>query len=331
MASGTSPWTLKHLASVPYSDPPSRLRTLDIWLPQPPAGSSPSPPDSGIWLVYVHGGAWRDPLKDSHCIEPALSHLSSSSSSDAGTTLDHVVGVASLNYRLSPYPSHPSHPSDPNDAERCARHPTHVRDVAQGLRFLQRQHGMKRWIGIGHSCGATLLSQLVSGIGLDEQGGGATSFTGGPEALILLEGIYNIPLMLKNHSPPACPQNIADIYKTFVAEAFGDNNDDGATYLAVSPVSGKYNVQQWPEGRLLVLCHSYEDELVERAQRDVMCVALDREGWSIVMEVGDEEDEVRAEGRRVLNVRDLQGLHDWIWEDGKQIATLILDVVQRLI
>ena len=180
--------------------------------------------------------------------------------------------------------------------------------------------------------GATILSQLVSGIGLEEQdsdgGGGSASFAGGPEALILLEGIYNIPLMLKNHSPPGCSQQISDIYKTFVAHAFG-NDDDGA-YLAVSPVSGKYNVQQWPEGRLFVLCHSYEDELVERAQRDVMCVALDREGWSIVMEVGDEEDEVRAEGRRVLNVRDLQGRHDWIWEDGKQIATLILEVVQRL-
>ena len=278
--------------------------------------------------MYIHGGAWRDPLKDLHCIEPTLSHLSSSSSDAAATTtLQHVSGIASLNYRLSPYPSHPTHPSTPDDAERSVRHPTHVRDVAAGLRFLQRQHGMKRWIGIGHSCGATILSQLVAGIGLDE-----ASFAGGPEALILLEGIYNIPLMLKNHSPPGCPQHIVDIYKTFVAHAFGHDDDGaGAAYLAVSPVSGKYNVQQWPDGRLLVLCHSYEDELVERMQRDVMCVALDREGWSIVMEVGDQEDEVRAEGRRVLNVRDLQGRHDWIWEDGKQIATMVLEVIQRLI
>ena len=99
----------------------------------------------------------------------------------------------------------------------------------------------------------------------------------------------------------------------------------------MSPVSGKYNAQQWPEGKLLVLCHSYEDELVERAQRDVMCVALDREGFNIVMEVGDDEDEVKAEGRRVVNVRDLKGGHDWIWEDGKQIAILAAEAVERLV
>jgi hypothetical protein len=181
---------------------------------------------------------------------------------------------------------------------------------------------MKRWLGVGHSCGATLLAQLVAGIGVED-----ANKTIGPEALILLEGIYNLPLLLQNHLPPTCPENISKIYASFVAGAFGDNK---AVYHSVSPVAGKYNKSQWPEGRLLVICHSYEDELVERAQRDVMCVALDREGWSIVMEVGDEEDEVRAEGRRVLNVRDVKGGHDWIWEDGAQIAKLVDEVVERL-
>lgn len=127
--------------------------------------------------------------------------------------------------------------------------------------------------------------------------------------------------------PPACPEKIAQIYRDFIAGAFGQ---DASVYQAVSPVAGKYSTVQWPEGRLIVICHSYEDELVERAQRDVMCVALDREDWSIVMEAGDDEDEVSAEGRRVLNVRDLKGGHDWIWEDGKQIATLLSEVVERL-
>lgn len=171
-----------------------------------------------------------------------------------------------------------------------------------------------------------MLAQLVSGIGAETE---AAEPPTGPEALVLLEGIYNIPLLLRNHSPPACPEHISDIYRDFVAAAFGTEADE-KDLLDVSPVSGKYNTEQWPEGRLLLICHSYEDELVERAQRDVMCVALDRQGWSIVMEVGDEEDEVRAEGRRVLNVRDLKGGHDEIWEDGKQIATLVAEVVQRL-
>jgi kynurenine formamidase len=327
MASNASP-SLKHLASVPYSDPPSRLRTLDIWLPEGPVPASPptgSPP--GLWFIYLHGGAWHDPLQDASCIRPTLSHLSASHPH----TLHRLAGIASLNYRLSPYAAHPTHPSAPDDADRSALHPSHVRDVVAGLRYLQQHHGMQRWIGVGHSCGATILSQLVAGLGLEEEEGGEQSVSndsGGPEALVLLEGIYHIPLMLKNHMPPACPAHISDIYKAFVRDAFG--HDDYDKYLAASPVSGKYNVQQWPQGRLLVICHSYEDELVERAQRDVMCVALDREGWSIVMEVGDEEDEVRAEGRRVLNVRDLKGGHDWIWEDGAQIAALVAEVVQRL-
>lgn len=175
-----------------------------------------------------------------------------------------------------------------------------------------------------------MLLQLVSGIGLEDDHNSSLSSNTenkGPEALLLLEGIYNFPLLIRNHLPPTCPENISQIYRDFIAGAFGS---DESVYQAVSPISGRYNKEQWPEGRLLVICHSYEDELVERAQRDVMCVALDREGWSIVMEEGDEEDEVRAGGRRVLNVRDMKGGHDWVWEDGEQIAKLIGEVVQRL-
>jgi kynurenine formamidase len=310
----TSPTTTtypRHIPSIPYSDLPGRLQTLDIWFPHP--AEIPTTSDA-LWLIYIHGGAWRDPTQDSRCVEPTLKHLHAK-------TLDSVAGIASLNYRLSPYANHTTNPSSDDDTERCATHPQHVRDVAAGIQHLQREYGVKRWIGVGHSCGATLLLQLVSGIGL------ASPPSPGPEALILLEGIYNFPLLLRNHLPPACPENISAIYKEFIAGAFGE---DEKMYQAASPIAGRYNKEIWPEGKLLVICHSYEDELVERAQRDVMCVALDREGWSIVMEVGDEEDEVRAEGRRVLNVRDLKGGHDWIWEDGEQIAKLIAEVVERL-
>ena len=184
---------------------------------------------------------------------------------------------------------------------------------------------MRKWVGAGHSCGATLLLQHVSGIGLTDQEG--TKALGGPEGLILLCGIYNIPLLLRNHDPPTCPENISAIYHEFIAGAFGQDQD---AYRAVSPVFGRFGAQQWPNGKLMVLAHSYEDELIERQQRDVMCVALDREGWGIVMEVGDGEADLE-EGSRVLEVRDLKGGHDWIWEDGKQIAKLLAEAVQRLV
>jgi kynurenine formamidase len=165
-----------------------------------------------------------------------------------------------------------------------------------------------------------MLCQYVSGIGHDGDR------DGGPEALILSAGIFNLPLFLRNHSPPACSEEIAQIYNTIVTGAFGL---DKAVYQSVSPVSGKYGTEKWRNGKLVVLAHSYDDELVERAQRDVMCVALDREGWSIVMEDGDEEADP-AIGGRVLEVRDIKGPHDFGWRDGEQSAKLIVEVVQRL-
>lgn len=200
-----------------------------------------------------------------------------------------------------------------------------MHDVALALRFLAKEYRMKAWVGAGHSCGATLLLQYVSGIGLMDAERDLAF--GGPEGLVLLCGIYNIPLLLQNHDPPVCPEHISRIYYEFIAGAFGPDRE---AYRAVSPVAGRYGTQHWPNGKLTVLAHSYEDELIERQQRDVMCVALDREGWGIVMEVGDGEADV-GENSRVLEVRDLNGGHDWIWEDGEQVAKLLADVIERLV
>jgi kynurenine formamidase len=197
-----------------------------------------------------------------------------------------------------------------------------VQDIARGIEFLEKEYGLKRWIGMGHSCGATMLLQYVSGTGVDR----AADSPGGPEALILTAGIYNIPLLLRNHSPPSCPENISMIYADIIRGAFGSTP---STYHSVSPVAGKYGTETWANGKLIVLAHSHSDEMVERAQRDVMCVALDREGWSIVMEDGDEEAIVQ-EGRRVLEVRDIKGPHDFIWENGEESAKLIAEVVDRM-
>lgn len=184
---------------------------------------------------------------------------------------------------------------------------------------------MKRWVGAGHSCGATLLLQYTSSIGLTPSS--KEDSEGGPEGLVLLCGIYNIPLLLQNHNPPTCPENISKIYYDFIAGAFGL---DQSKYRDVSPVAGSYGTEQWKDGKLMVLAHSYEDELIERQQRDVMCVKLDREGWGIVMEDGDGEADIETSSR-VLEVRDLKGGHDWIWEDGEQVAKLLADVVGRLV
>ncbi|KAH8731109.1 Alpha/Beta hydrolase protein [Phaeosphaeriaceae sp. PMI808] len=239
----------KQLSSLPYTSPTTPLQTLDIWLPRP---LDPSNHENALWIIYIHGGAWRDPTQTSTCSHPTTTHLSPE-------TTSHIAALASINYRLSPYPSHPTHPSSPTDPTRSVTHPTHLHDIAAGIAFLRREYGVKRWIGVGHSCGATLLCQYISALKEDDGGG--------PEGLVLTAGIYHIPLFLRNHEPPACTAEVARIYAEIVRGAFGG---DAGVYQGVSPVSGRYGVERWRNGKVVLLGHSYEDELVERGQRDVM-------------------------------------------------------------
>ncbi|KAA6407306.1 MAG: alpha beta-hydrolase [Lasallia pustulata] len=55
----------KHLLSIPYS-PLSPLNTLDIHIPAP---LSPSDTHK-YWIIYLHGGAFRDPTCTSTSILP---------------------------------------------------------------------------------------------------------------------------------------------------------------------------------------------------------------------------------------------------------------------
>ncbi|EDU40387.1 predicted protein [Pyrenophora tritici-repentis Pt-1C-BFP] len=55
----------KHMPSLPYTSPATPLQTLDIWLPEAQSQDTDSSPPA-LWILYIHGGAWRDPTKDSH-------------------------------------------------------------------------------------------------------------------------------------------------------------------------------------------------------------------------------------------------------------------------
>ncbi|KAL2149692.1 hypothetical protein VTH82DRAFT_8344 [Thermothelomyces myriococcoides] len=183
------------------------LQTFDIWVPNPqPTATDVTAPDpsslpishhgQGTWIVYIHGGAWRDPRISSTSFAPAATDLllrAARARAVGGTS--KLAGVVSLNYRLSPHPSFPSSsPSGPEPPSHQAQHPDHIADVLAGLAFLRRllqhhyqlvdDHGSKekgnilraptgrhvdarpqkpeqRWILAGHSCGATLAFQSV--------------------------------------------------------------------------------------------------------------------------------------------------------------------------
>ncbi|KAF2797189.1 hypothetical protein K505DRAFT_200210, partial [Melanomma pulvis-pyrius CBS 109.77] len=324
-----SPSYPKYIPQLTYTEPPTRLQTLDLWLPRP---LEESDPHTTVFIIYIHGGAWRDPAQDSTTIHATLAHLSapstySTTATPAHPSLAHIAGVASLDYRLSPYKDHPTDPSAPDDESRNAKWPDHIHDVRAALRFLAAEYGVGRggeagyrWIGAGHSCGATLLAQHVSGIGLEEEEGKAEEKElAGPEALVLIAGIYSLPHLLSHHQPPRCPPAIADIYASFVRGAFGPNVED--FYTAVSPLAGAYTRAACPALRSVVLAYSPADELIEPGQRAGMLARLRECGWV-------ERREGRGvEGERIVEAVDLTGGHDEVWEDGRQVAVLIGDAV----
>jgi kynurenine formamidase len=171
------------------------------------------------------------------------------------------------------------------------------------------------WIGVGHSCGATLLAQLVAGTGVENQvGEGAV----GPQSLVLMAGIYDLRAMLENHQPPVCPLHIAKIYEEFVQGAFG--TDTKGHYTAVSPSSGTYTVETCPRLKEIVLAYSASDELIEPQQRAIMAARLKDCGW---VERGQA-------GERIVEMKDLTQGHDEVWQDGQQVAGLIGEAVGRM-
>lgn len=220
------------------------------------------------------------------------------------------------------------------------RHPSHIKDVESARKWLYTKYGIgstRKWIGVGHSCGATLLLQLVASIGLandvdgDETDVGAEGTGSGPSALILLEGIYDLPLFLKNHEPPHCSPEIATIYRDIVQGAFGpdevtqDSREARSAWQVASPTHGTYTSSSCPSLRLISLCHAPTDELVEVEQRTVMVERLKREGWL------PGEQMITDEKKRIFEVRDLEGTHDGIWEDGQQIADLMIEMAGRMV
>ena len=137
---------------------------------------------------YIHGGAWRDPLITSSSFNPARDIL-------LNTSLP-LQGLASINYRLSPYPSHPTHPSSPDDDSRNAKHPDHLTDVLSALEYLHEHYIFdNKYIIVGHSCGATLALQACASL--------TAATVPPPLAAACVEGIYDMPGLVSHNSHPA--------------------------------------------------------------------------------------------------------------------------------
>lgn len=288
----------KYYKDVAYSDETS-LNTVNVCIPRPRSSGD----NDRLWIVFIHGGAWRDPEIDASSFDATQERLLQSS------VADKIACYASINCRLSPYPSHESNPSDPSDPARNAKHPDHINDVLKAILYLQESyHFQDRYVLVGHSCGATLAFQVAMKRYWGSQYESTLALEMNvepPLAIVGLEGIYDIPALLKYH-------NEQPVYKDIIHNAFGTMD-----YEEVSPAYAAFN-GSWPDGRLAVLAHSKNDSLVEWEQVERQMRALRHCGW------------LEGDDAKVLELFELSGDHDEVWQTG-EAAKAVEHAVQLLL
>jgi acetyl esterase/lipase len=225
--------------------------------------------------------------------------------------LPPITAFASINYRLSAYPhltcSKGRRTSSFGDASRTAVHPAHINDVLSAIFYLQTTYGFdSEYLLVGHSCGATLALQSIM-----RGWEGAPQSVTKPCAVAGVEGIYDLVELSDSHKT-------VQLYAEFLKGAFGL---DPQKWGLAAPTPflrqpGNTLPQIWPEGKVLVLAHSREDELVEKEQTEAL--------WDVVT-----SSEHRSDTRRD-ELLWIGGQHDQIWEEGEQMAVVVKRALECL-
>ena len=233
---------------------------------------------------------------------------------------DLIAGYASLNYRLSRHSNFPQNKCKTSDYEmRDAKHPDHVNDVLKAIRDLQRRHGFEgRYLLLGHGCGATLAMQVAMSRRWTRSGPQSDAISDEtdddnvipPIGILGIDGIYDIPLFRNKNTG-------LSIYQTLIEGAFGNNEQEWA---AASPANWSNYAESWKEGRLVILAHSREDELVDWSQVESM-----ERCWS------KRQEWENSEGVAVeMRILEIQGNHAEIWQKGVGMAGPIREAVLLL-
>ncbi|KAK1855930.1 Kynurenine formamidase 2 [Colletotrichum chrysophilum] len=311
--------------NLPYVNNGHRFQTLNIYLPktnqtnnllgQPVANLPTYSPANGIpcWQVHIHGGAWRDPELTSTSIEPAAAHAFARSD-----TKHPITAIISMNYTLSPFPTHPTLPYDPtkgdsSDPSRDGHHPDHIRDVLQGFAFL-RTLGLydDSYILSGHSAGACLAFQSTlrapQAWGLD-----AAMEPPRPVAVVGMNGLYDLPGLV--HDLGSSHASLKDVYQGFQSITFGP---DQAKWEAPSPSHVpvdelEQRVKSGKAPRLIMIDQSAEDQLVPTNQADRLEAHLNG-----------------IAGLRVVRGTQCEGRHAAPWEEGYMVWNSVQDILKHL-
>ncbi|KAF4549562.1 Hypothetical protein D9617_21g097830 [Elsinoe fawcettii] len=287
-----------------------------------------------LWIIYIHGGAWRDPRINASSFNRTQSLLLDSD------LKSHISGLASIDYRLSPHPEfppdHAEFPSDPARPSRNARHPDHINDILTAISYLQNKYNFaSNYVLAGHSCGATLALQVAMSRHWDRIGPSSSPIDPSipapspPITILGLEGIYDLPAIIAyNSSIP--------IYEEFTRGAFRQRHQAPSpgeqavdVWTNVSPTSGDYSAHKWPEGRFVLIAHSHEDEQVEWQQVELIERHFKHCGFGRWVE-REGQYTGRASDRR-FETMELHGKHHEVWETGHEVARAIEHAVRRTV
>ncbi|KAK5940591.1 Kynurenine formamidase [Knufia obscura] len=246
------------------------------------------------WVVFIHGGYFRDPKVDSTSFKPTISLIEESQSQTASTLHSRISGYASLNYRLAPHPAYPQDPkTTPSYTLNTSRWPNQLDDVMAGLQHLQRTYpDSKDYILVGHSVGATLAFLAV----LKASEAGITT----PRAVAGVSGIYDYPAIHKSNPD---------------YEALTNNAMDTKYYEEASPAlysADQYEEQWHQEKRVIVIAHSRDDELVVWDQPEGMMKVFEGDGLT-------------------SELVELKGKHNEIWEQSGELVKAIEKAVELVV
>ncbi|KAI5862940.1 alpha/beta-hydrolase [Durotheca rogersii] len=268
--------------------------------------------EAKYWIVYIHGGAWRDPRVTHETFAPIITGVLEETGRADAAPPPPVAAFASLDYRLSPHPGFPQDAATTPAARlRAARHPDHLDDARAALAFLQRRFGFgARYVLAGHSAGACLAYQALL---WPSAAAAAAAPLAPPRAVLGLEGIYDLR---------GADARAAGAYAEFLAAAFGPR---GPAWDAASPAlaRGASPYGGVPGLALAALGHSPDDELVDAAETAAMAARLRADG--VV-----EDATAAADRPRLLLVDGLRGSHDHVWQDGAAVARALLRILALL-
>ena len=258
-----------------------------------PMGTGTHTPTPKYWVIFIHGGYFRDPQVSSSSFHPALGQLCDPHNSDSHirAVQEHVAGYASVNYRLSPHERFPQDDATDSYELRNAKWPEQLDDVLAALKWLQARYGFgERYLLVGHSVGATMA--LLTTFRAPEN-------IPRPLATLGICGIYDFD----------------DLHKKFGSDYEYLTKNAGLTtehsWKEASPALHERNEyeKKWSQGkkRWCLLAQSKDDGLVDWGQVELMRDVFEKDGGEEVL----------------VDVMEVKGRHNEIWEKGRELARVV--------